>query len=238
VSDANEATARLTVQPGKRVAIWLGTRAPVRTVRWLDGALRAAAKLDPDKTGRVVALAAGSASWLDLASDRARHAGIASAGVPTDLQLDYLGWAQIVAAAVRQLAAGTVLVDEASRPERWIEVAAIAELLDAVQLTHVVKVAADKDVLTASRVLGRQLQTVRVRGPAVLGVRIAGAPVDEYPTPMPSTSMQRLELAQLGLDPIVLGHRAQPPRGSTEPRKTVERVAEHLLVHLAPREVR
>ena len=233
----NEATARLTITPGSRILLWLGNQGPARSIRWLDGALKTVAKFDPNKTGRAIAFAAGSASWLDLAADRARHAGVASAGLTTDLQLDYLGWAQIVAAVARQLGAGTILVDEASRPERWIEVAAIAELLDAVQLTHVVKLAPDKDVIHASRIAGRDLQTVRVRGNAVLGVRIAGAPMDEYPTPMPSTTMQRMKLENLGLDPVVLGHRAQPPR-THEPKKTVERIAEHLVVHLAPRGAR
>jgi hypothetical protein len=217
-----------------RLVVWLGSASPTRSIRWLDGALETAAKLDKD----AIALAAGSANWLDLAADRARHAGLASAGVPTELQLDYLGWAQIVCAALHQLEATTVIVDEASRPERWVEVAAIAELLDAVQLTHVVSLVGEPGVITAERVAGRELQSIRVRGPAVYGVRIAAAPVDEYPTPMPSTSMQRLELAALGLDHAVLGHRALPPRTSLEPRKTVERIAEHLIVHLVPREVR
>ncbi|MEO6772154.1 MAG: hypothetical protein ABI467_03920 [Kofleriaceae bacterium] len=229
----NEATARLTITPGSRIALWLGNQGPARSIRWLDGALKTVAKFDPNKTGRAIALAAGSTSWLDLAADRARHAGVASAGVQTELQLDYLGWAQIVAAATRHLGASTILVDEASRPERWVEVAAIAELLDAAQLTHVVKLAPDKDVIHASRIVGGQLQTVRVRGTAVIGVRIAGAPVDEYPTPMPATSMLQLQLEMLGLDPVVLGHRSQPPR-SHQPKKTVERIAEHLVVHLAP----
>jgi hypothetical protein len=74
-----------------------------------------------------------------------------------------------------------------------------------------------------------------VRGPAVFGVRIAGAAIDEYPTPMPSASMKRLELQALGLDPVVLGHRALPPRSNREPRRTVDRVAEHLAAHLVPR---
>ncbi|MEO8843893.1 MAG: hypothetical protein ABI591_27600 [Kofleriaceae bacterium] len=222
----------------ERIAVWLGSISPQRSIRWLDGALETAAKLDPGKTGKVVALAAGGNNWLDLAADRARHAGVASAGVPTDLRLDYLGWTQIVTAAVRELGATTVIVDEASHPHCWTEVAAIAEMLDAVQLTHVVKLAIDPDddeLLRASRVTGRQLQIVRVRGAAVYGVRIASAPVDEYPTPMPSTSMQRLALDVLGLDPMVLGHRALPPRINVEPRKTVERIAEHLVVHLDPR---
>ena len=225
----------------ERIVVWLGSTSPQRSIRWLDGALETAAKLDPGKTGKVIALAAGGNNWLDLAADRARHAGVASAGVPTDLQLDYLGWTQIVTAAVRELGATTVIVDEASHANRWIEVAAIAEMLDAVQLTHVVKLGIDPDddqLVRASRVTGRQLQIVRVRGPAVYGVRIASAPVDEYPTPMPSTSMQRLGLDALGLDPTVLGHRGLPPRTSAEPRKTVERIAEHLAVHLVPRGAR
>ena len=210
-----------------KVAVWLGSASPVRSVRWLDGALAAAAKF-----GGATAIAAGEATWLDLAADRATRAGLASAGIPTDLSLDYLGWAQVAAAAVRELGATCVLVDEASRPERFPEVAALAELLDFAQLTHVVALAPDGALLHASRVAGRDLQTVRVRGDAVLGVRIAGPAVDEYPTPMPSASMRRLELAALGLDPLVLAHRALPPRTSAQPKKTVERIADHLAVHL------
>jgi electron transfer flavoprotein alpha/beta subunit len=210
------------------VAVWLGSAAPVRSVRWLDGVLAAAAKF-----GTATAIAAGDPTWLDLAADRANRLGLASVGVPTDLSLDYLGWAQVAAAAVRELKATTVLVDEASRPERGVaEVAAIAELLDFAQLTHVVALAPDGALIHASRISGRELQTVRVRGDAVLGVRIAGAAVDEYPTPMPSKSMRRLALAALGLDPMVLAHRALPPRAPAQAKKTVERLAEHLAVHL------
>ena len=111
---------------------------PLRSIRWLDGALATAAKF-----GGATAIAAGDPTWLDLAADRATRAGLASVGVPTDLKLDYLGWAQVVAAVARQLGATTILVDEASRPERFPEVAAIAELLDAAQLTHVVALAPD-----------------------------------------------------------------------------------------------
>jgi electron transfer flavoprotein alpha/beta subunit len=221
-------TRRAPTHPPPDVAVWLGHAAPTRSVRWLDGALAAAAKF-----GAATALAAGESNWLDLAADRATRAGIACAGVPTDLKLDYMGWAQVVAAAARELGVSTVLVDEASRPERFPEVAAIAELLDAVQLTHVVALAPDGALVHASRSSGRELQTVRVRGPAVIGVRIAGAPVEEYPTPMPSASMRRLDLDALGLDAIVLGHRALPPRSNAQAKKTVERVAEHLAVHLA-----
>jgi hypothetical protein len=208
------------------VAVWLGAGSPLRTIRWVDGALAAAAKF-----GNATAIAAGEQTWLDLAADRANRAGLASVGIATDLRLDYLGWAQIVAAAARQLKATTVLVDEASRPERFPEVAALAELLDAVQLTHVVAIAPDGAIVHASRIAGRDLQTVRVRGPSVIGVRIAGAPVDEYPTPVPSASMRRLDLPALGLDPLVLGHRALPPRSSPQAKKSLDRIAEHLLVH-------
>ncbi len=211
------------------VAVWLGTAAPARTIRWLDGALAAAAKL-----GAATAVAAGDPSWLDLAADRATRAGLESAGVPTDLQLDYLGWAQVMAAVARHLSSTTILVDEASRPERFPEVAAIAELIDAAQLTHVVALAPDGVIIHASRIAGAELQTCRVRGTAVIGVRIAGAPLDDYPTPMPSASMKRLELPALGLDPVVLGHRALPPRAGQSQRRTVERVAEYLGVHVVP----
>jgi electron transfer flavoprotein alpha/beta subunit len=212
-----------------KVAVWLGSAAPARSIRWLDGTLAAAAKFEG-----ATAVAAGDPTWLDLAADRASRLGLASAGVPTDLQLDYLGWAQVMAAVVRQLGATTVLVDEASRPDRFPEVAAIAELLDAAQLTHVVAIAPDGAVVHASRIANGQLQTCRVRGTAVLGLRIAGTQIDEYPTPTPSAAMRRLDLASLALDPVVLGHRALPPRTSREARRTVERVAEHLAVHVVP----
>jgi hypothetical protein len=209
--------------------LWLGAASPLRSIRWLDGACATAAKF-----GSAIAIAAGDAQWLDLAADRATRARIACVGVPTDLKLDYLGWAQVVAAAARQLGAKTILVDEASRLERFPEVAAIAELLDAAQLTHVVALAPDGLVIHASRAAGSELQTCRVRGPAVLGLRIAGPPIEDYPTPIPSTTMKRLDLPALGLDPGVLGHRALPPRTTPPVRKSVEKVAEYLAPHRSP----
>jgi hypothetical protein len=211
------------------ITVWLGTAPPTRTIRWLDGALATAAKFGP-----AVAVAAGDAAWLDLAYDRAMRAGLEFAGVPTDLQLDYLGWAQVMAAVARHLGSTTILVDEASRPERFPEVAAVAELIDAAQLTHVVALAPDGAVIHASRIAGSELQTCRVRGTAVIGIRIAGAPIEEYPTPTPPASMRCLDLPALGLDPVVLGHRALPPRPSAPSRRTVERVAEYLGVHVVP----
>lgn len=210
-----------------KVAVWLGTAAPVRSIRWLDGAIATAAKFD-----NATAVAAGDATWLDLAADRALRAGLACIGIITDLHLDYLGWAQVMAAVARQLEAHTVLVDEASRPERAAEVAALAELLEVAQLTRVVAIAPDGPVLHASRTAGRELQTIRVRGPAVIGLRIAGAPIDEYPTPTPSAAMRRVDLVSLGLDAAVLGHRALPPHAVAQPRRTVERVADFLGVHV------
>jgi hypothetical protein len=212
------------------VAVWLGSAAPVRSIRWLDGTLKAAGKF-----GGATAVAAGASPWLDLAADRALRLGLAAVGVQTDLQLDYLGWAQIMAGVARQLGATTILVDEASRPERVAEVAALAELCDAAQLTRVIALAPDATAIHASRIAGQQLQTVRIHGPAVIGVRIAGAPIDEYPTPMPSASMRRLDLGALGLDPAVLAHRALPPRAAQDPRRSVERVAEHIALYAAPR---
>jgi hypothetical protein len=224
-------TASTTAREAAHViAVWLGNAPPVRSIRWLDGALKAAAKFSG-----ATAVAAGAPTWLDLAADRASRLGLACVGVPTDLQLDYLGWAQVMAAVARQLGATTILVDEASRPERFAEVAALAELTDAAQLTRVVTLAPDAAIIHASRAAGTMLQTVRIHGPAVIGVRIAGPPIDEYPTPTPSASMRRLELAAIGLDPAVLCHRALPPRASQQARRTVDRVADHLAVHIAPR---
>ena len=216
-------------EPKLVVAVWLGNAPPVRSIRWLDGALKAAGKF-----GGATAVAAGPDTWLDLAADRATRLGLAAVGVSTDLSLDYLGWAQVMASVSQKLGATTILVDEASRPERFAEVAALAELCDAAQLTHVVALAPDGATIHASRVAGNLLQTVRIHGPAVIGLRISGPPIDEYPTPTPSASMRRFDLAALGLDPAVLGHRALPPRASQEPRRSVERVADHLAVHMAP----
>ena len=218
------------------IAIWLGSAPPARSIRWLDGVLHAATKFTRrEDAPPVLAVAAGASTWLDLAADRASRAGLSSAGVALNLQLDYLGWAQVMAAVARQINATTILVDEASRPERFPEVAALAELLDAAQLTRVVALAPDGDVIHASRAHGTELQTVRIKGTAVIGVRIAGPPIEEYPTPTPSASMRRLDLTSLGLDPVVLGHRAMAPRASQQPRRTLERVAEHLAVHVVPR---
>lgn len=214
-----------------KVAVWLGNAAPVRSVRWLDGALAAAAKL-----GDATAIAAGENTWLDLASDRATRAGIASMGITTDLKLDYLGWAQIVTAAIKKVGAERILVDEVSRPERAPEVAAIADLLDCVQVTRVVAIVPDGDLLRTVRVAGTEMQTLRVRGPAVLGVRIAGPAVDEYPTPVPTKTTARRDLASLGIDPHVLGHRALPPRAApNQAKKTVEHIGDHLAFHLVPK---
>ncbi|MBS1118884.1 MAG: hypothetical protein H6Q90_1112 [Deltaproteobacteria bacterium] len=213
-----------------KLALWLGSAMPARSIRWLDGAIGAAAKL-----GEATVVAAGDPTWLDLAADRASRAGLGSVGVPSELQLDYLGWAQVMAAVARQLGATTILVDEASRPERAPEVAALAELLDLAQLTNVVALAASGTVIHASRIAGGELQTCRVRGSAVIGLRIAGPQIDEYPTPTPSASMRRFDLTSLGLDPGVLGHRALPPRIGGQPRRTVEGVAEHLSAHVVAR---
>lgn len=222
------------------IAVWLGSASPTRSIRWLDGALSAAAKfaqVDPRKAPPV-AIAAGDPTWLDLASDRATRVGLASTGIITDLQLDYLGWAQVVAAAAKHLGATTILVDEASRPERFPEVAAIAELLEFAQLTHVVSLAPDGTTIHASRAAGTALQTIRVRGSVVIGLRIAGVAIDEYPTPTPSASMKRLDLTAIGLDPAVVAHRSLPPRAGQHPRHTLERVSEHLAVHVVPRSAR
>jgi hypothetical protein len=213
-----------------KIVAWLGSAAPVRSVRWLDGALCAVAKFDD-----AVALAAGDVGWLDLAADRAARVGLPSVGITTELQLDYLGWAQIVAAAARELTASTIVVDEASQPGRFAEVAAIAELTGAVQLSGVTALAFDHAVIHATCAIGRENQTIRLRDPAVIGVRIPGDPVDDYPTPVPSATLRRLDVDALGIDPLVLARRAIPPCTSRQPRQTIDRVADYLAVHLATR---
>lgn len=214
-----------------KVMAWLGAGAPLRTIRWLDGTLAAAATFGGD----AYAIAAGDATWLDLAGDRASRAGVTFVGIETDLSLDYLGWGQVAAAAAAHLKAEVILVDEASRAERFAEVAAIADVIDAAQLTHVVAISHDADAIHASRVVGSTLQNLHVRGSAVLGLRIPGDVIDEYPTPTPTASRKRYELGEIGLDASVLAHRSLPPRANREPRKSVERVAELLAAHVIPR---
>jgi electron transfer flavoprotein alpha/beta subunit len=216
------------------VAVWLGAGPPVRSIRWLDGTIEVGAALAAaEGGGTAIAIAAGDPGWLDLAADRAARAGQRCIGVATDLRLDYLGWAQVAAAAARQLAAATVLVDEASRPERGAEVAALAELLEAAQLTGVLAVAHAGDHLRVTRGDPEAAEVLRVRGAAVLGVRIAGPQIDDYPTPAPAAAMHRLDLAAIGLDPQVLRHRAHPRAVTSEPRRSVDQVAELLAPHLA-----
>lgn len=212
------------------VALWLGGRPPIRSIRWLDGALAAAATV-----GARIAVAAGTPAWHDLAADRATRAGLGCVGVACDLQLDYLGWAQVMAAIGKKLGATTILVDEASRPERFAEVAAIAELTDAAQLTGVVGLTAGPAGLIARRAPGSAPHTVHVRGAAVIGLRIAGPPIEEYPTPTPSAAMRRLQLAELGLDPAVLAHRAVAPQSEAAAGQPVERICELLAAYAAPR---
>jgi hypothetical protein len=209
---------------------WLGAGAPLRTIRWLDGTLAVAATFGGDTFG----IAAGDATWLDLAGDRATRAGVTFIGIETDLSLDYLGWGQIAAAAAAHLKAEVILVDEASRPERFAEVAAIADVSDAAQLTHVVALSHDADAIHAKRVVGSTLQAIDVRGAAVLGLRIPGPAIEDYPTPTPTATRRRYELGEIGLDATVLAHRSLPPRANREPRKSVERVAELLATHLIP----
>lgn len=229
-----------TVKTGP-VAVWLGAATPARSVRWLDGAIAAAAALATAAgRGPATAIAAGDETWLYLAADRARRSGLAALGLVTKLSLDYLGWAQIAAAAARHAGASTILVDETGRPERAAEVAAIADQLDLAQLTNVVALTAvstpGQDLeLEAVRIAGDQRQICRIRGAAVIGVRLPGPPIDEYPTPTPSRSMRRLELLTLGLDPAVIGHRSLPSRAPREPRRTLEQVATYLALHAPPK---
>jgi hypothetical protein len=225
-SNAPTAPMPAPPRPGG-VAVWLGHASPTRSVRWLDGALATAAKF-----GTATAIAAGGSAWLDLAADRATRCQLASVGVLTELELDYTGWAQIVAAVARELGVSTILVDEASRPERAPEVGALAELLEAAQIANATAVAPDGTIVHASCVVGHQLHTVRVRAPVVIGVRIAGPAVDDFPTPTPSTAMRRLELSALGINPAGLARRVVPPRASSA-RKSLDRVAEFLAVHAA-----
>ena len=127
--------------PGADVAVWLGSAPPVRSIRWLDGALAAAAKF-----GAATAIAAGERDLArsrrrsrDARRPRERRRPDRSAARLSRLGADRRG------GGARARRDAPSLVDEASRPERFPEVAAIAELLDAAQLTHVVALAPDGD---------------------------------------------------------------------------------------------
>ena len=100
-------TKRAQSEPraGGGVAIWLGSAAPMRSIRWLDGALAVAAKF-----GGATAVAAGDPTWLDLAADSANRCSLQSAGVPTEPVLAGIasaidtGQHQIRIVAVEQMA--------------------------------------------------------------------------------------------------------------------------------------
>jgi len=209
------------------VAIWLGNAPPIRSVRWIDGALAAAAKFES-----ATAIVAGDNAWTELAADRATRAGITCVAVKTELKLDYLGWAQIVSAVLRELGTKSVMVGEARRPERYAEVPALADLMDISQATRVVALEPDGDVTHVTRAAGSELQKLKVKGPAAFGVRIAGPVVDEYATPTPIATMMHFDLKSLGLDALVLGHRTLPPRSTPALKKTVERVTDHIATHM------
>jgi electron transfer flavoprotein beta subunit len=185
----------------------------------------------------VVAIAVGPARREDRVLAVALRAGCARAIRVDDSQLgdvDYLGVAQVLAAAIKHVGGKVVVCGDRSGDEGAGAIGpAVAELLEWTHLTGVGRVTVEGEHLIAVRHADTVFQRVRLSTPAVLCVvapsleakPVAEAVADEEEeapaaaatrrkrarTPVPS--IDELDLADLGIDP-----RAVAPRRTTAGR--------------------
>jgi electron transfer flavoprotein alpha/beta subunit len=198
------------------------------------GALAAALEIGARLDAPVIAIALGPSRREDRVLAMALRAGCARAVRIDDSDLgdvDYLGLAQVLAAAVKHVGARIAVCGDRSGDEGAGAIGpALAELLEWSHLTAVARVAVEGDALAVVRHGDGVVQRVRVQMPAVMCV--AAAPVvtrasTETPaiveyadedTPLPKRKRVRtpvptideLDLADLGIDP-----RAVAPRRSS-----------------------
>jgi electron transfer flavoprotein beta subunit len=195
----------------------------------LSSGFELAARLDAP----LIAIAVGPARREDRVLAMALRAGCARAIRVDDSQLgdvDYLGLAQVLAAAVRHVGGRIVVCGDRSGDEGTGAIGpAVAELLEWSHLTGVARVTVEGDHLVAVRHADTVFQRVRLQAPAVLcvvapplGARAAAEPVDneEEEAPdqkakrkrarTPPPSIDELDLADLSIDP-----RAIAPRRTT-----------------------
>ncbi len=139
------------------------------------GALSVALELGARLDAPVVAISVGPARREDRVLAVALRAGCGRAMRIDDSEvgeIDYLGVAQILAAAIRHVGARVVVAGDRSQDEGAGAVGpAIAELLDCSHLTSVRRVAVEGDALVAVRDAGDRVQRFRLQPPVVLCVQ-------------------------------------------------------------------
>lgn len=187
------------------------------------GALAIGLELARDLHTDAIAIAAGPGRREDRVLAMALRAGCARGvrvwGDGQD-ELDFLGIAEILAAAVKKIAADHVVCGDRSVDERTGAIGpAVAELLGIAHVSGVAaaRVIGDGDpVIEAEHLADQRRLTVRLRGPVVLGV---GAPsvrlrdgdgaraVPTAAVPGGGQSIASHDLEDLGLDPRRLAPR-------------------------------
>ena len=196
------------------------------------GALAAAIDLGARMEAPVIAIAVGPARREERVLAMALRAGCERAVRIDDRELgdvDYLGIAQVLAAAVGHVEARLVVCGDRSGDEAAGAIGpALAELLGWSHLTQVHSIAVEGDHLLAVRHGDGVVQRLRVEAPAVLcvaapPVTVRRAPTradddreDEAPAPRrtrartPVPTIDELDLGDLELDPRAIA----PRRGS------------------------
>jgi len=190
------------------------------------GALAAAISLAARLETTVVAIAVGPARREDRVLAMALRAGCTRAVRIDDSQLgdvDYLGLAQVLAAAIKHVGARTVLCGDRSQDEGAGAIGpAVAELLDWSHLTGVVRHAVEGNEVVVVRQADTAHQRFRIPLPVVLCVTappVQGPAVPEperkdededAPEPAakrarkrartPVPTIEELDLADLGID--------------------------------------
>jgi electron transfer flavoprotein alpha/beta subunit len=202
------------------------------------GALSTALDAGTHLEAPVVAIAVGPARREDRVLAMALRAGCTRAIRVDDADLgdvDYLGLASVLAAAVKKLGARIVVCGDRSGDEASGAIGpAIAELLEWAHVTSVRRADVDGDALVVTRAGDGVLQRLRVAVPAVLCVAAPPTvtPVGNTPRPdddddeeeapkkkprvrarTPVPTIDELDLADLGIDP-----RAIAPRRSSAGR--------------------
>jgi electron transfer flavoprotein beta subunit len=192
-------------------------------------ALAAALTLRDELDAQVTAIAVGPGRREDRVLAMALRAGCDAAVRihDTGLQgLDYLGIANILAAAANHLGFDLILCGDRSQDERQGAVGpAVAELLEIPHLSSAVTdLNVDENGLVATRRANGRIQTLRVAMPAVISVArflreskpvpaddASEAALDEKPTPSPRPPLGiiELDLGDLGLSARELRYRAQ-----------------------------
>lgn len=198
------------------------------------GALTTALALAGPLGMAVTAIAVGPARREDRVLAMALRAGCDRALRVSDDsldELDYLGAAQILAAAARYVSARVITCGDRSQDEHTGAIGpAVAELLGAAHVSQVMRVEVEADALLVERVGDGSYQRFRVTPPVVLCVRpppldtAARPPVDEpedddsrddirtrraaalIRVPM----IEEVDLRRLGLDRASLVHRRAP----------------------------